>query len=77
MRRIKKNRVAIKKKRPRCLFVVCVANSFTPLSPAIFAIQVLGDYPSDLSEDGAQNIGRGRLIPTSPWEAVWNAVAGW
>ena len=39
--------------------------------------QVLGDYPSDLSEDGSQNIGRGRLIPTSPWEAVWNAVAGW
>lgn len=39
--------------------------------------QVLGEYPDDLSDDGARNIGRGRLIPTSPWESVWNAVARW
>jgi hypothetical protein len=23
------------------------------------------------------NIGRGRLIPTTPWEGVWNGLAEW
>jgi len=39
--------------------------------------QILGQYPSDLSDDGPQNIGRGRLIPTTSWESLWNAVGGW
>jgi cullin-associated NEDD8-dissociated protein 1 len=39
--------------------------------------QILGDYPTDLTDDGPLNIGRGRLIPTTSWEAVWNAVALW
>jgi len=36
-----------------------------------------GKYPSDLSEKGGWNIGRGRLIPTLPNEAPWQAVAQW
>ena len=39
--------------------------------------RVLGEYPDDLTDDGAQNIGRGRLIPTTSWEAVWQGLAQW
>jgi len=34
-----------------------------------------GQFPSDLTDDGPLNIGRGRLIPTTPWEAVWKPIA--
>ena len=38
---------------------------------------MLGTYPDDLTDDGEQNIGRGRLIPTTSWEAVWQGLAQW
>lgn len=41
--------------------------------------RILGNYPDDL--DGALNIdgpdGRGRLIPTTSWDAIWNGVVQW
>ena len=37
--------------------------------------RVHGHFPSDLSEAGEEVIGRGRLVPTTSWEALWNAVA--
>mmetsp|Transcript_3880 Transcript_3880/g.6488 ORF Transcript_3880/g.6488 Transcript_3880/m.6488 type:complete len:142 (+) Transcript_3880:51-476(+) len=39
--------------------------------------QVLGKFPKDLTEAGDLNIGRGRLLPTSGWESIWNSVVGW
>jgi hypothetical protein len=39
--------------------------------------RILGQYPSDLSDDSPLSVGRGRLLPTLPWEAMWNAVAEW
>ena len=39
--------------------------------------RILGEYPDDLSSSSPLNIGRGRLIPTLPWEAVWNGVSQW
>jgi len=36
-----------------------------------------GQYPDDLTDQGTLNIGRGRLIPTTPWEGLWNAMAEW
>lgn len=40
--------------------------------------KMLGRYPARLAEDfSAENIGRGRFIPTTPWEAVWAAVSEW
>jgi uncharacterized protein (DUF1501 family) len=39
--------------------------------------QILGEYPADLSENGTFNIGRGRLVPGTSWEAVWNGIGGW
>jgi len=38
--------------------------------------QILGDYPS-LGEDSDVNLGRGRLLPTTGWEQIWNAVGSW
>jgi len=41
--------------------------------------RVLGDFPSRLDHESDLNIGkeRGRLIPTTSWESVWNGVAQW
>ena len=39
--------------------------------------QMFGHFPESLAETGAQILTRGRAIPRTPVEAVWNAVAGW
>lgn len=39
--------------------------------------KVLGDYPRSFSKTFNLNIGRGRLIPTRPWESLWNGVIQW
>ena len=39
--------------------------------------KIHGHFPTDLSSSGDEYIGRGRLVPTSSWEALWHAVAGW
>ena len=38
--------------------------------------QILGDYPL-LGEESEVNLGRGRLLPTTGWEQVWNGVGHW
>lgn len=37
--------------------------------------RIVGEYPSEF--EGDLNIGRGRLIPTTPWDSPFNAVASW
>ena len=39
--------------------------------------QVLGRYPHDLMETGKYSSGRGRLIPTTPFEGLWSPVLEW
>ena len=39
--------------------------------------QVLGDYPQPLTGGHPSAIPRGRFIPTTPWDAVWNGIANW
>ena len=40
--------------------------------------QMLGKFPHRLTEfESDLNVGRGRFIPTTPWESVWNAVGEW
>jgi len=39
--------------------------------------KIVGKYPSDLTDNGPLNIGRGRLIPTTSWESVWYALSSW
>jgi len=36
-----------------------------------------GQYPTTLGTDHELNAGRGRIIPTTSWESVWNAVGEW
>lgn len=39
--------------------------------------QILGQYPDRLDSNGDLNAGRGRMIPTRPWEAIWEPTATW
>ena len=39
--------------------------------------KLLGEYPSDITQGGPLNVGRGRLIPTSSWESMLNPVLEW
>lgn len=39
--------------------------------------RVLGEYPQGFTESDPTNDGRGRLIPTTSWDAIWNGVAQW
>jgi uncharacterized protein (DUF1501 family)/uncharacterized protein (DUF1800 family) len=37
--------------------------------------QILGEYPSDY--DGHLDAGRGRMVPTTPWDSVWHGISQW
>ena len=41
--------------------------------------QIFGKYPDSLikNDDNLIAVGRGRLIPTTPWEGMWKGVAEW
>jgi len=40
--------------------------------------QMLGKFPSRFTEfESDANIGRGQILPTTPWEAIWNGVSEW
>lgn len=40
--------------------------------------RMYGKFPEHLEEFISEaNVGRGRYIPTTPWEAPWNAIAEW
>jgi cullin-associated NEDD8-dissociated protein 1 len=39
--------------------------------------QVLGKYPTTLTDESELSLGQGRLIPTTPFESVWNGIAEW
>lgn len=39
--------------------------------------KILGQYPTDLSSSSPLNVGRGRLIPTIPFESMWNGIIQW
>ena len=39
--------------------------------------KLMGDYPEVLSEKSDYWVRRGRMIPTTPWDSVWNGIAEW
>ena len=39
--------------------------------------RIKGTFPDDLTDTGKFNVGRGRMLPTTSWEAVWNGVSEW
>lgn len=45
------------------------------LGGAVRGGKILGEYPDNLTEDGPLNVGRGRFIPTTSWDSIWNAIA--
>lgn len=38
---------------------------------------MLGSWPTDITDDGPLNIGRGRLLPTTSWDAIWPGICSW
>lgn len=52
-------------------------NYFT-LGGSIRGGRMLGKYPNRLTEEQCEvGVGRGRTLPTTPWEFVWNGLAEW
>jgi len=51
-------------------------NSFI-MGGSVAGGKILGEYPSNLTDNSPLNVGRGRLIPTMPFEAPWNAAIEW
>jgi len=39
--------------------------------------RILGRYPSSLGTGSELSAGRGRIIPTTSWDAVWHGLAQW
>ena len=39
--------------------------------------QILGKFQDSMLEGNDVDVGRGRVLPTTPWEAVWNGVSEW
>jgi len=39
--------------------------------------RIRGKYPDDITLAGSLNIGRGRVIPTTSWDSIFNAVVEW
>ena len=39
--------------------------------------QIFGQFPSAFTDDSETNIGRGRILPTTSWEAMWHGLAEW
>lgn len=39
--------------------------------------KILGKYPSSFEDSDATNLGRGRIKPTTSWDAMWFGIAQW
>jgi hypothetical protein len=39
--------------------------------------KVLGQYPEDLDNSGSIIFAPGIVIPTTPWESVWQGISQW
>ena len=56
--------------------MVCAGNYFVA-GGSVKGGQILGEYPKRVKWGSYLNLGRGRMLPTTPWEAVWNGIAEW
>lgn len=39
--------------------------------------KILGEFPKNLTDFSSLSLGRGRLIPTTPFQGIWDAIANW
>ena len=53
------------------------AGNTVTLGGALNGSRILGDFPQGLGTDADVRISRGRLIPTTPWESLWQPIAEW
>ena len=53
------------------------AGNAVVLGGALNGSRILGDFPQGLGTDADVRISRGRLIPTTPWESLWQPIAEW
>jgi uncharacterized protein (DUF1501 family) len=53
------------------------AGNHVVLGGAVRGGHILGHFPRSFAEGGDLNIGRGRMLPTSPWESLWKPLAQW
>lgn len=64
--------------RVRTLLADAWGGNYFLIGGAVQGAQILGQYPDSFLETASVNIGRNhRLLPTSPWEAVWAGLAEW
>ena len=55
-----------------------VAGNHFILGGGVKGQQIVGQFPERLDDESPINIRKGgRVIPTTSWESVWNAVATW
>jgi len=47
------------------------------LGGALAGRKIHGEYPESLELNSELNLGRGRVLPTRPFEAIWKPVAEW
>ena len=60
-----------------CLDCVAWGGNYFILGGGIKGGRLLGKYPRPLDATNEFMIARGRLIPSTPWDAVWNGIANW
>ena len=53
------------------------AGNYFAVGGSIDGGKMHGVYPSDLRAGNPLDQGRGRMIPTMPWEGMWHGVAQW
>jgi len=53
------------------------AGNYAVMGGSVKGGQALGKYPDDLTASSYLNVGRGRFMPTTPWEGIWKPVAEW
>jgi len=44
---------------------------------SVDGMRILGKYPEHLTEGSPNRLGRGRMVPTTSWDMVWNGIAEW
>ena len=53
------------------------AGNYAVLGGSVKGGKILGQYPTDLTQQGLLSDGRGRIMPTTSWDAVWNGILEW
>jgi hypothetical protein len=51
--------------------------NYIMMGGAVKGGQIVGQYPSDIGEFGPLALSRGRMIPTTSWDAVFLPIAEW